>query len=229
MLATVLKSLLPNKPTLMPVLRGPFRGARVVMNPQHSLRKIFGLYEHELNNWLRVALCRVNRVVDVGANDGYFTFGSAAAFRRLGKLGEIIAFEPQGQHFVKLCEGVKAQPAGTTRIQLVQSFVGSTDTLGIITLDKLRWEKGDPAARTRALVKIDVEGAEMEVLAGAASWLNSENLFVIEVHKQSFLDEIVQLFAEKGLQLCRVDQHPLRWLNREIRDEQNWWLVSRVD
>ena len=38
---------------------------------------------------------RVSRVVDVGANDGYFTFGSAAAFRRLAKTGEIIACEPR--------------------------------------------------------------------------------------------------------------------------------------
>ena len=35
--------------------------------------------------------------VDVGANDGYFTFGSAAAFLRLAKTGEIFGFEPEAQ------------------------------------------------------------------------------------------------------------------------------------
>jgi hypothetical protein len=60
------------------IWRGPFRSARIVMNPRNSLRKIFGLYEHELNDWLEQALRWVSRVVDVGANDGYFTFGSAA-------------------------------------------------------------------------------------------------------------------------------------------------------
>ena len=92
------KQLLPNKPVRLRVLRGPFRGARIVMTPRNSMRKILGLYEWELNAWLVQALHRVTRVLDVGANDGYFTFGCAAAFRRLGNAGEIIAFEPQARH-----------------------------------------------------------------------------------------------------------------------------------
>ena len=68
------------------------------MTPRNSVRKILGLYERELNMWLELALQKVTRVLDVGANDGYFTFGCAAVFRRLGKAGEIIAFEPQARH-----------------------------------------------------------------------------------------------------------------------------------
>ena len=79
---SLLKTLLPDKPVATRILRGPFRGARIVMNPRESLRKIFGLYEHELNAWVEDALQRVTRVLDVGANDGYFSFGCAAAFRR---------------------------------------------------------------------------------------------------------------------------------------------------
>src|SRR5574341_1224429 len=93
-----LKRLLPDHAMPMRVWRGPFRGATVVMNPQASLRKAFGLYEHELNAWLEVALGRVRRVIDVGANDGYFTFGCAAALGRRGVAADIIAFEPQDQH-----------------------------------------------------------------------------------------------------------------------------------
>ena len=59
------------------------------------MRKMFEIYERELNSWLEQVLRRVTRVLDVGANDGYFTFGCAAAFGRLGKTGEIIAFEPR--------------------------------------------------------------------------------------------------------------------------------------
>jgi hypothetical protein len=71
-------SLLPNQPKLMRIMRGPFRGAVVVMNPRNSMRKAFGVYEHELNSWLEQVLRRVTRVLDIGANDGYFTFGCAA-------------------------------------------------------------------------------------------------------------------------------------------------------
>jgi hypothetical protein len=199
------------------------------MNPRNSLRKIFGLYEHEINGWLEAALRRVNRVVDVGANDGYFTFGCAAAFRRLGKTGEIVAFEPQDQPFLTLRQSVKDQATGATQITLIQSFVGSAVGPNLTTLDAVRWNTGDPNARTSALVKIDVEGAEIEVLAGAASWLSAGNYFLIEVHKKPYLEQITRLFASKGLTLDRVDQRPLRLIGRELRDEENWWLVSRLD
>jgi hypothetical protein len=49
---------------------------------------------------------------------------------------------------------------------------------------------GAPYSRDHTLVKIDVEGAEMDVLEGAMSWLNPTNYFVIEVHQESFLDSI---------------------------------------
>ena len=71
----ILRRLLPNHPVPTRIWRGPFRGAHIVMNPRCSQRKAFGLYEHENNRWVDTALRRVSRVLDVGANDGYFTFG----------------------------------------------------------------------------------------------------------------------------------------------------------
>lgn len=106
MIKQALKSFLPDYPVATRILRGPFRGARVTINPRYSLRKVFGLYEHELNAWLETALWRVNRVLDVGANDGHFTFGCAAALRRLGKPGKIIATEPQARQVGTLLESV---------------------------------------------------------------------------------------------------------------------------
>ena len=66
MAGDVLKWLLPNRPIPTRIWRGPFRGASIVMNPRHSMRKIFGLYEHELNAWLEQALRKVTRVLDIG-------------------------------------------------------------------------------------------------------------------------------------------------------------------
>jgi hypothetical protein len=120
----ILKRFLPDHPVLTHIWRGPFRGARIVINPWHSFRKTFGLYEHELNGWLSQALPRVARVLDVGANDGYFTLGCAAAFRRLGKAGEIIALEPQARHIATLCESLSAQPETSVRFEIIQRFVG---------------------------------------------------------------------------------------------------------
>src|SRR5436309_1401204 len=98
MMFSLRDAIFPDQARPTRILSGPFRGAVIVMNPRYSLRKLVGLYEYELNRWLKTVLPRVKRVLDVGANDGYFTFGCAAAFRRLGKTGEILAFEPQQQH-----------------------------------------------------------------------------------------------------------------------------------
>ena len=220
------KQLLPNKPVRLRVLRGPFRGARVLMDPRHSLRKLVGVYEHELNKWLELALQKVTRVLDVGANDGYFTFGCAAAFRRLGKAGEIIAFEPQARHVAILRKSVAVQTEAPVRFEIVQSMVGKEVKSGMTTLDAVEWTVGDPADKGNTLVKIDVEGAELDVIEGGRSWLRPSNLFVIEVHEERFLDPLRTIFAEQGLRLVEVGQRPLPLLGRETRGEKNEWLVS---
>jgi hypothetical protein len=218
-----LKSLLPDKPVPTRILRGPFRGARIVMNPRESLRKVFGLYEHELNGWLENALKRVTRVLDVGANDGYFCFGCAAAFRRLGIRGTITAFEPQEKHALTLRESVAAQGRQDIHIGIVQAFVGEQEGKGMTTLDALATPASD---RRETLIKIDVEGAEVEVVNGAQTWMEPSNLFVIEVHQEAYLAQLKQIFSDRGHKLRQVEQQALPLLGREVRDKANWWLVS---
>src|SRR6185436_10907830 len=166
-----------------------FRGARVVMNPRESLRKALGLYEHELNGWLEQALGRVTRVLDVGANDGYFTFGCAAAFARQHRQGEIIGFEPQTQHVVPLRSAAALPRPGAIRIDIIQTLVGAEVRDGMTTLDTLL-----TSDRRNTLIKIDVEGAEEEVIAGATTWLDPSNLFLIEVHRRPLIDRLRNIF-----------------------------------
>lgn len=218
------KSVLPNRPVPLRIWRGPLRGGRAVMNPRNSLRKVFGLYEHELNGWLESALRLTNRVIDVGANDGYFTFGCAAAFRRLQTKSEIVAFEPDAEHFRSLSDSLRSQPKRLVEFALIPKFVGADDTGDTQTLDSLSCRD-----RSHTLIKIDVEGAEEDVLAGAKSWLRAGNYFLIEVHKEHFLQSIPRLFKSHGLTLDQINQRPLRLIGRETRDEENWWLVSRIN
>ncbi|MDB6006662.1 MAG: hypothetical protein JWR15_3649, partial [Prosthecobacter sp.] len=71
-----------------------------------------------------------------------------------------------------------------------------------------------------------VEGAEVDVMEGARTWLEPTNLFVIEVHKESLLAPLHALFATRGLKLVQINQRPLPLLGAEERDVENWWLVS---
>ena len=219
----LLKSFLPDQAVPVRIWRGPFRGGRVVMKPRDSLRKIFGLYEHELNPWLEQALRRVSRVLDVGANDGYFTFGCAAAFRRMGRSGEIICFEPQARHVQELRASVAAQGDSSIQFEIVPALVGRAQADGVTTLDA--WPAND---RRNTLVKIDVEGAELDVVEGASSWLEPSNLFLIEVHQEETVGKIQEKFSQRNLELKCIRQRPLPFLGREQREETNQWLVSRL-
>jgi 23S rRNA U2552 (ribose-2'-O)-methylase RlmE/FtsJ len=224
----ILKMLLPDRAVPVRIWRGPFRGARIVMNPRQSLRKIFGVYEHELNPWLERTLRQVNRVVDVGANDGYFSFGCAAAFHRLGKTGEIIGIESQDVCIAELQESISAQFLPEVTYQLVHAYAGREDKPGWVTLDSLQCATGTPDDRTHTLVKIDVEGAEVDVIEGGRSWITPSNRFVVEVHEERFLAELKAIFADCGHPLKQLNQSPLPLLGRESRKETNWWLVSDV-
>jgi hypothetical protein len=222
MMGSLLKTLLPNRPVLLPILLGPFRGAHLHMNPRHSLRKVFGLYEHELNGWLKIVLPRVTRVLDIGANDGYFTFGCAAAFERNNKKASILAFEPQQQHVDKLTATIRDRATSSVDIKVHAVEVGSRTTATCLCLNDIA-SNGEVS-----LVKIDVEGAEIEVLEGGSTWLNGNTFFLIEVHRFEYLASIKDRFERHGILLDQVDQKPLPLLGRETRDTANWWLVSRV-
>ena len=223
-----LKALLPNRTLPLPILSGPFWGATIYLNPRYSLRKVFGIYEHELNGWLERVLPRVNNVIDVGANDGYFTFGCAAVFRRLGKSAEIIAFEPLAQHFEELQSSLYKQPKDKINFSIHNCFVGSEVKFGMTTLNAIAHQRNIPETHENALIKIDVEGAELEVIDGASLWLNPTNYFLIEVHDAAFLDILIQKLSFQGVQMRQINQQSIPIIGRERRSKFNWWLVSEL-
>ena len=232
MVADALKKLLPDRPVAIRIWCGPFRGARIMMNPRHSLRKMFGLYEHELNRWLKEALSRVEMVIDVGANDGYFAFGCAAAFHRLKKRGRILAFEPCESAYTQLLtteRHLQSNKGSVTNINIniERRSVGSTESAQSTTLDVLARAESVIQPQ-RALIKIDVEGAEFDVIDGGSRWLNESNLFLIEIHREIDVTAIQARFAREGLQLDSIHQRPLPILGRERRQKENCWLVSRL-
>jgi hypothetical protein len=221
-----LKALIPNRVLTVRILRGPFRGAVLQLNPQDSLRKIFGLYEHELNQWLETALQNVETVLDVGANDGYFTLGCAAAFQRLQTAGEVIAFEPDSQVLKQLRMSIEKRRNKEVEISLYPCLVGSTASGETTTLDAVAIQRFNGRKLERTLIKMDVEGAEVDVIAGGSMWLTPSNYFLIEVHEERFLKMLTDTFSAQGLRLKQINQRPLPILGYENRSRQNWWLVS---
>jgi FkbM family methyltransferase len=124
-------------------------------------------------------------VIDVGANVGFFTLRFA---HWVGPQGRVIAIEPEDVNFVELTRRISAKnlsnriaahhaaadrTKGEARLVVNKDHPGDhqlgDDGIPVhtVTLDGLVASEG----RAPALIKIDVQGAEMRVLAGAETVL----------------------------------------------------------
>jgi hypothetical protein len=220
------KGIIPAANRRLLTLRGPLRGGKFYASPRASMRKVLGVYEHELNPWLYNAVDRVGALLDVGAADGYFAFGCAAAFERAGKAGKIFCFEPQA-HYCDLLDRSAAlcRRAGID-VSVVQKLVGNGSGHDMIPLSSIA--QASVGNDVRALIKIDVEGAEVEVLRSAGHWLAPRNIFLVEVHAESLIEPVTDILNTNGISVTIIDQSPHWLLGREHRDPDNRWIVSAL-
>ena len=140
-------------------------------------------------------------VIDVGANVGFFSLRFA---RWVGDGGKVISIEPEDRNYnslvsalereglldrVEALKAVAAALPGMTHLEINPLHPAdhklSRDGTGLpvtaVTLDELVQEKGHLRP---ALVKIDVQGAEMLVLKGADNILNIAGpALFIELHE----------------------------------------------
>jgi Methyltransferase FkbM domain len=221
----VLKRMLPDRTIPLPILRGPFRGGTFVANPRNSLRKIVGLYEAELNPWLTLALSETTQFIDVGANDGYFLAGCIAAMRRQGRKVKGIACEPDPASVANLRRLLNGAGISGPDVTIVEKFAGRVDDQGTATLDSFA-DRLSPTERT--LIKIDVEGAEVDVLLGAKTWMVPSSIFVVEVHSEDLLTSVSKLFADSGLDTVLKPLGRLPIIGAEQRERGVGWLVSSL-
>jgi len=172
-----LKPLLFQDETRPRVIRaGLGRGLVMDLNRRNDLQKELGLWEAEAQRVYRVHVRRGSPVFDVGAGDG----DSTLMLARLAAPGLAVAFEPDPLLADRLVRnlGLNAQ---LRNVRIIRAFVGAADrgdrevTLDAVVAAHPDWAPG--------FVKIDVEGAEMDVLTGMRRILHSAAPVVfVEVH-----------------------------------------------
>jgi FkbM family methyltransferase len=153
----------------------------------------YGRYEAEVESVLSELITKETTFVDAGANVGYFTVLSS------GSAKEVYAFEPAPAVFQRLSRNVALNGLGNVRtLQLALSKEGGKLTLfeskispghdstikrfehdrsilvDAVSLD----EVVDPSAGD-VVMKVDVEGSEMDVLMGALGLIRSGRVSAI--------------------------------------------------
>ena len=135
-------------------------------------------------------------LVDVGANIGYFTLLMA---KLSGPSGMIFSFEPEDKNFEILEKNVKInnyqnvvlEKKGVSDHNGINKFFLSSKNTGMHSLQKIRDDAKEvkidviklddyfstlDLVKKISLIKIDVEGAEFQVLNGMQTILKNENL-----------------------------------------------------
>lgn len=173
-------------------------------------------------------------VIDVGANVGFFALRFA---RWVGNDGKVIAIEPEDRNYVSLTEAIEREGL-SSRVDTVKAVAAATPgeifleinplhpadhkisrngtglPVNAVTLDEL--VPGKTNLRP-ALVKIDVQGAEMLVLKGAEGILKIAGpALFIELHELGLnrfgtsVSAILDHLSERGYQaywLMRAGPH----------------------
>lgn len=199
------------------VLSGPFSGMRYVQEAHGSsyLPKLVGSYEKELHPVLeRLFLQPFRRIVDVGAAEGYYAAGFAKRFPST----EIIAFEavPEARKLL-------------FHLLAINGLIGRVDVRDSCAPPDLA-----SAADSRdALILMDVEGAELELLDPArVPALKSATILFESHHPRPVIQEVVlskyagthRIELVTGRERTYRDVTHLNPLARwYVRDMLFWW------
>ena len=200
-----------------------------VTESKHMLTRAFGLFHSKQIHFLKTFLKRGMAFVDVGANKGDF---SLMASRLLGDGGTVLAFEPEPQNYEWLRKSVElngydnvhmfrialAEKNGTATLHLGDKSGYHTLVGGVLhqeegsipveirTLDSILDELG---MASFDMMKIDVEGAELQVLEGASEALReaSSKAILLDIHPQKGADPLAlgSLLGRYGFTLREPD------------------------
>ncbi len=180
------------------------QGAGLKIVPLKGDREItLGTYELPVQQALSENVGPGGVVYDVGANIGYFTMLAA---RRVGQAGQVYAFEPvarnaaaieraallNGFDRVTVFEKAVGASTGPSELLLARHIGGAMlasvgappDRSGSVEVEVVALDNFIDERRLRppSLIKIDVEGAELEVLRGMTDTLRTQApLLIVEL------------------------------------------------
>ena len=211
------------KTMILPILQGQLRSKKWVVGAgEHGYW--LGSYEMEKRKAFERLILPGSVVYDIGANVGYF---SLLASLLVGSEGQVVSFEPLPRNIHYLQRHIALNQL--TNITVVEAAVsdhtgeaffdlGASAAMGhladagelnvrLVSLDRLL---ADSEIEPPDYMKIDVEGAEYDVLCGAQYILETyQPLLFLDIHNQQAHDLSIALLDSLGYQYEVLDNKPL--------------------
>jgi FkbM family methyltransferase len=214
--------LIPKK-TVIPILQGALRGKKwTVGSGSHGCW--LGSYEFHKQKMLQHELKVRDVVYDIGANVGFYSLLSSVI---VGDAGYVYSFEPSPDNLQQLRKHLKLNHIKNCVV--VDAAVSSADGEAVfdtsgdrctghlaadgnlrvrtLTLDGLVSRQ---EIRPPNLMKIDIEGGELECLQGATNVINEYRpIIFLATHGQEIHLACTELLANLNYHLTSLDEKPL--------------------
>lgn len=212
--------LIPKTATL-PIVTGPARGLQWrVGSGQYGYW--FGTTEDDKRMLFNKMISNGTVVYDIGANVGYYTILAA---HKIGNKGRVVAFEPVPENVRRLGYNVSVNGFGNVDVYdcalsdrsgvgwfalTAHPNTGRLATAGdlqvpVFALDEIVRDKALPPPD---VMKIDVEGAEAAVLAGASETISLHHpATFVAVHSATLKEQCITFMMQFGYEVSEVANH----------------------
>jgi len=212
------RALLPTGPKIRRLPVGLGRGLRINIDFAFHTRLYLGFYETELNRHIR-ALCRPGmNAFDIGGRDGYDALVMANLTR-----GRVVSIDCEPHAAAEMARNFDANPRLSHLLEARTGFVAAHDDpeAARLTIDTLAEESGF----LPDVMKIDIEGWEVEALQGARTVLGQRKpALIIEVHGFDLEQQCLTLLASYGYTTKIVN--PRRYVRDYRLIEGNRWIIA---
>jgi predicted RNA methylase len=208
--------IIPSGRRLRRLRGGIAAGSFMYLDLQSQLQRFLGVDEREIMQTMRSLIAKSETLIDVGANDGYYTL----AFLR-SNANFVIACEPSPASTQLLANAEANGYSVGDRFQVIRTPIGNGE--GDISITELLQRKPEPI-----LIKVDVDGAELEILKSAEGYhAKMDASWIVEIHSRKLERDCRDWLRNHGYRTKIVDNAWWRVFIPELRpSELNRWILA---
>ena len=203
---------------------GLYRGLKLELDLRSNVQVLTGLFELETHPYIK-KWNDYEWMIDVGAGTGELCL---FMLKRKPHVRNILAIEPNNNEVQRMKLNLKLNPElDVTKITIVERRIGARTATGELRLDDFELLLGTAPG----IIKIDVDGCEIDVLNGGCAILRRQNVdLLVETHSAELENDSIKLLRSFGFNTEVVKNGWYRWLLPEHRpdgDHNRWLWASK--